>query len=194
MQRRTLQLAWLTFGAALITAPAFAADSDAEFAKAAATGGIMEVELGRHASRNAASPAVREFGEMMVSDHGKANRELEALAKSEGIALPAAMEEEQRKLVEKLSKLDGSEFDEAYVEAMVEKHEATAEAFRDQAEEEKSALDRWAAKTLPTIETHLTHAKTLEKELQARGVGAGNTGTDAGRALDPSVTGTPGHP
>jgi putative membrane protein len=130
----------------------------------------------------------------MVSDHGKANSELETLAKREGLVLPTALDDEQRELVEKLSKLEGSEFDEAYVEAMVEKHAATAEAFRQQADEGKSALDRWAAQTLPTIEAHLTHAKTLEKEIQARGVGTGNMGSDAGRALDPSVTGAPGRP
>lgn len=117
----------------------------------------------------------------MVCDHGKANSELEALAKREGLALPTALDDEQRERVEKLSKLEGSEFDEAYVGAMVEKHAATAGAFREQADEGKSALDRWAAVTLPTIEAHLNHAKTLEKEMQTRGVGAGNTGVDAGQ-------------
>jgi putative membrane protein len=51
--------------------------ADYEYAVKAANGGLMEVELGKLAqSKKPLSPQVLEFGKMMVTDHSKANTEL----------------------------------------------------------------------------------------------------------------------
>jgi putative membrane protein len=184
-----------TVAAASLAAPAFAVDSDAEFVKKAANAGMMEVELGRYASQHASSPNVREFGQTMVSDHGKANESLKAVAKKENLAVPAAMDQEHRDKVDELTKLKGREFDEAYMDAMVKGHEDVVDAFKEQGKEPKTEIDRWAAKTLPTLESHLTHAKTISEAVQSGGVGAGpaNRGTDAG-SLGRGVTTDTGNP
>src|SRR5215212_4467985 len=66
------------------------ATADHKFALAAATGGMMEVELGKLAAEKGASDEVRQFGQRMVDDHTKANEELMQLASSKGMALPTA--------------------------------------------------------------------------------------------------------
>src|SRR5262245_51865139 len=53
---------------------------DRDFIRSAAIGGLAEVELGRMASQKAMSAAVKQFGQRMVTDHGKANDELKALS------------------------------------------------------------------------------------------------------------------
>src|SRR4028119_1524790 len=63
---------------------------DGDFILEAASGGLMEVELGRYASTNAASARVKEFGRMMVTDHTKANTQLKAIAGKKNVTLPAA--------------------------------------------------------------------------------------------------------
>ncbi len=48
----------------------------------------MEVEMGKVAAQNGQNADVKKFGNRMVTDHSKANNELMALAKEEGVALP----------------------------------------------------------------------------------------------------------
>lgn len=55
-------------------------ENDAEFAVAAADGGMLEVQLGKLAQTNGASNEVKMPGEMVVTDHTKSNDELIALA------------------------------------------------------------------------------------------------------------------
>jgi putative membrane protein len=150
---------WLAAGAG---APALAADSDAEFAKEAFSGGKLEVELGRHAIRHAADPKVVEFAEQMVTDHSNANKSLEEVAKRQGISLPPTLQDDHLATVERLSKLQGPDFDRAYLDLMVEDHQTEVEEFRAKARENRTEIDRWAAKTLPTLETHLARARSIK--------------------------------
>ena len=53
---------------------------DRDFVMKAASGGLMEVELGNIAQQNAASQRVKDFGSMMVRDHSAANQELMSFA------------------------------------------------------------------------------------------------------------------
>jgi putative membrane protein len=149
-----------------VAAPAAAAESDAEFVKLAADAGMLEVELGKHASAHGASADVRAFGKKMVEDHTKAANELKTVAAKEGLAVPAEMSGDHRKEVADLSAKRGTEFDEDYIDDMVEGHEHVVEAFRAQAKEGKTAIDLWAAKTLPTLEGHLAQAKAIDQKLE----------------------------
>jgi putative membrane protein len=195
-KRNVLRSLGVCAALATLAAPAWAADDDADFVAKAASGGMLEVELGRHAAQNATDPSVRQFGERMVSDHGKANQELKAVAQGAGLAVPAQMNDEHRKMVEKLSELRGPELDKAYMDMMVEDHDHDVDAFRDQAEQGESAVDRWAAKTLPTLEAHLQQAKSVANRVEQASPPASRTGDppDTGRAVDPASTGKPARP
>jgi putative membrane protein len=163
----TVSMLAASFGLA-VAFPAYAADSDAEFVKKAASAGMMEVELGKHAQAHAENSDVRAFGKRMVDDHSKAGRELEQVAKSEGIAVPPTMSDEDRKAVEELGAKRGAEFDDDYMDDMVDGHEHVIDAFREQAAEGKTAIDLFAKKTLPTLEAHLAQAKLLDEKLDAQ--------------------------
>jgi putative membrane protein len=170
----------LTLGAlavvGLFGTAALAADSDAEFVKSAASGGMLEVELGRYASQHAANPSVRAFGQRMVTDHGKANAELSAVAKRQGLSVPTEMNDEHQKLRARLTKLTGKDFDAAYMRAMVDDHQHDVAEFRMEANEAKSEVDRWAAKVLPTLESHLSEARKVNAQLASiAGMSSGET-------------------
>src|SRR2546423_12752428 len=64
--------------------------ADKNFMMNAAKGGMMEVEWGKLAAQNGQNADVKKFGKRMVTDHSKANSELMALAKEEGVSLPGA--------------------------------------------------------------------------------------------------------
>src|SRR5688500_14725755 len=69
----------------------YAYASDAEFVTAAASGGMLEVELGKVASQKGAAAEVKKFGDHMVTDHSKANTELKSLAGKKNWTIPAKM-------------------------------------------------------------------------------------------------------
>jgi putative membrane protein len=139
-------------------APAFAADEI--FVMKAAQGGLAEVELGKLASEKGASDAVKQFGKQMVDDHGKAGDELKTLAQSKKIALSAEISSQDRSLRDRLMKLSGHAFDEAYMKAMLSDHLKDLGEFRTEARSGKDPeVKAWAAKIVPTLEEHLKMAR-----------------------------------
>jgi putative membrane protein len=141
-------------------------DADRDFINKAATGGLTEVELGRIAAQRAARSSVRSFGERMVTDHGRANMELAALAQSKGLALPAALEPSQQAMRDRLSVLSGADFDRAYMSEMVRDHTEDVALFEREAEVSADPdLKAWAARSLPMLRDHLALARQVNSEV-----------------------------
>jgi putative membrane protein len=142
----------------LAAAPVFAADE--AFVMKVAKGGMAEVELGKLAAEKGSNDAVKKFGQRMVDDHGKANDELATLAKSKNITLPTEIGAEEKALRDRLTKLSGPAFDQAYMKAMVSDHVKDIAEFRTESRSGKDPdVKAWAAKTLPTLEDHLKQAR-----------------------------------
>jgi len=140
-------------------------DANAFLVKAT-SGGIAEVELGRLAQQRGSSADVKAFGERMVNDHTKANRELDALAAKKGVAVPKNLDREHVALRDRLSKLSGGDFDRAYMKEMTADHEQDVAEFRRASEGSKDPDVRaFAAHTLPTLISHLDEAKRIESTL-----------------------------
>jgi putative membrane protein len=145
-----------------------AASPDAAFVEQAASGGMMEVELGKLAQQKAQSAAVKAFGQHMVTDHGKANERLAALATSKGIAVPRTMNEKHQAAVDGLAKLSGAEFDRKYIDTMVKDHEKDVTDFEHQLKQGQDAdLKKFAEETLPTLREHLGQALSIDKDQDA---------------------------
>jgi putative membrane protein len=129
---------------------------DAKFATTAANGGMAEVALGKLAQQNSNNDQVKNFGAMMVTDHGKANDELMAIAKTKNITLPTAVDADHQKKMDDLSKLKGKDFDKAYVDAMIDGHKKTLDLMQNEAKNGTDPdLKAFAAKTAPTVQMHL---------------------------------------
>jgi putative membrane protein len=138
--------------------------TDTNFILAAAQGGMTEVKLGELATTNAMRDDVRNFGQMMVKDHTAINDDLKALAVQKGITLPDGLDAKHQAMVDKLTALSGSKFDDAYIAAMIKAHKKDAKAFKAEAAvtqdtDIKSFLD----KSLPVVEAHLKHVTTMKK-------------------------------
>jgi len=138
--------------------------ADKKFVMDAAMGGMTEVELGKLASKNAAAPAVKDFGHHMVDDHSKANDELGSLAKNKGVTPPATLDATHQKVVDKLSKLNGAAFDRAFMSQMLTDHKKTIALFNKTSASAKDGdIKTFATKTLPTLRTHLQMAEQANK-------------------------------
>lgn len=146
------------------------AGADTAFVTKIAEVGTAEVELGKLALQKTQRDEVKTFAQQMVDDHSKAGDELKALATAKNITWPAGLDAEHKALRDRLSKLSGAAFDQAYLQAMVDGHRKVAGEFRT---ETKSGADAevkaWAAKTQPTIDAHLKHAETVSHSVHLAG-------------------------
>jgi putative membrane protein len=137
---------------------------DTTFAKEAASGGMMEVELGRLAQQNATNPRVKSFGEMMVRDHSAANDELKRLTTVKNMMLSDSMMKKHKDNMEKLRKATGKDFDKRYMELMVKDHTEDVRKFEKASTGATDAdLKAWAGKTLPILRMHLDSAKAINQ-------------------------------
>jgi putative membrane protein len=152
-------------------------EGDRKFVMDAAKGGALEVELGKLAEEKATNPAVKQFGQRMVQDHGKANQELAQLAQSKGLAVSPSPDAKHQRMQERLSKLSGADFDRAYVKEMIQDHEKDVKEFRRMSKQAKDPqLKAWTTQTLPTLEEHLRMVKDLQRQVsQATGKPAATT-------------------
>jgi putative membrane protein len=65
---------------------------DQRFVKEVLGDGMAEVQLGQLAQQRGSSDAVKQFGQRMATDHGKAGDELKQLASQKGIEAPTALD------------------------------------------------------------------------------------------------------
>ena len=142
-------------------------EDDAEFMVAAASGGMLEVNLGEVVAKNAMSAKVKEFGAMMVADHTKANVELKALAAAKNISLPTAASDKHQEKIADITKEKGMEFDKDYIDFMINDHEEDIKLFEEEAEDGKDAeIKAFAADKIPTLKHHLQMAKEIKETLK----------------------------
>jgi putative membrane protein len=95
---------------------------------------LAEVQLGKMANEKASNADVKAFGQMMVKDHTQANDELKQIASQLKIQQPAQLDQKHKDLSDKLSKLQGAEFDREYVNAMVQGHQEVLGKLRARAD------------------------------------------------------------
>jgi putative membrane protein len=146
--------------------------------------GTTEVKLGELASQKGQSADVKAFGQMMVRDHTKAGDELKQVASKHNIT-PPELDADHRDKIDRLSKLQGAEFDREYMNTMVDDHEKTVNALENRLDKEgnnenplytpkrsdnafETELNQWAAQTIPTVRQHLDKAKQIDQKLDRR--------------------------
>src|SRR6059058_3378965 len=129
--------------------------ADKSFIMNAAKGGMMEVEWGKLAAQNAQNADVKKFGNKMVTEHGKANSELMALAKEEGVSLPGAKSPGKWKS------------DKEYIDMMVKDHQNDLAEFQKEAQSGTDPdVKAFAAKGAKMVSTHLRLAQETQGKLK----------------------------
>src|SRR5215471_3416333 len=84
---------------------------DANWAVEVANAGMTEVELSKLAVDKATTQRLKDFANMMVTDHTKAGDQLKQLAATKNITLPANLSDDSKKKLDNLNKKTGKDFD-----------------------------------------------------------------------------------
>ena len=134
---------------------------DARFVMDATMGDNGEVAIGKLAAAQATAQAAKNFGQMLVSDHGAHKEKLAALAASASIPSTDDLSEEAATNLAKLKTLKGAEFDRAFKQMMIEDHTKDIAKYEKQASSGDPQTSVLARETLPTLRKHLSTAKSL---------------------------------
>ena len=152
--------------------------TDTSFAAQAALANMAEIQFGHLAVKKAQNADVKKFAQMMIDDHVKAQRELADAASGAGVQWPKQLDDKHKQIHQRLSSLNGDRFDREYMKAMVDGHrdveavlagraDSNARPSNAKADETLAAnVNNWAAKTLPTVRTHLKEAEQVSGELE----------------------------
>jgi putative membrane protein len=136
-----------------------------EFVKVAAQTDEFERREGHLAATQGGSPRVRDFGQMMVTDHTKTTEALKAALKKAGMPVPPLppLSHEQTQNVAKLHGLHGADFDKAYIAEQVSVHEKALGVMQGySAGGENAVLRKAAADTVPVVQHHLEMARQIQ--------------------------------
>jgi putative membrane protein len=142
------------------------ASNQDSFWNEAAQDGLAEINLGSLALQKSQNDEVKQLAQKVVDDHTAANNELTALAAGKNVKLPTDVNAKQKAVYDKLNALSGDQFDMEFVKTLVKDHESAVKLFQKQADSGKDAeVKAFAAKTLPTLQSHLEMAKSMSDKM-----------------------------
>jgi len=124
---------------------------------------LAEVESGKLAVAKASDLAVKQFGERIVEDHSKANRELGELAAEKDLTLPTEPDAAHRGEIAELAKLSGPEFDRRYIDHAAQSDQPTAQRLFETAvtTAEDPKVKKFAAAQVKLIGQHIELARSV---------------------------------
>jgi len=133
---------------------------DVQFVRRATESGRQEVLDAQEALPRLKNEELKHFAEMLVSDHGDANRRLSQIAEAKGWPVPGPSAPDATPAAGTAS----SDFDARFTADMIAGHERSVALYRAQAAGgEDKDLRKYAKETLPTIEKHLAELRRLQK-------------------------------
>jgi putative membrane protein len=151
------------FVAALVASSAAAAAPPRVFLTDAIKGDNSEARLGRVIAQRGASPAVRNFGNVLTSDHSAARVQAAAVARRMGVPVPGAMTAQAHSEFRLLLRMRGHAFDREVRRYMINDHREDIAKFVAQARTGDPRTAALARAQLPTLRKHLRIAESLPR-------------------------------
>ena len=138
--------------------------TDQQFLDFAAQTDMVEANLGQLAGTAASAQPIKDYAQMLVTDHTADYKQLADIAKQANLNLPSAIDEEHNKMIGPFQKLKDAAFDKKYAAEMVAGHTKAIAMYKKEAEDgQNSALKSYAQQALTVLQKHLDGAKDLGK-------------------------------
>jgi len=135
---------------------------DTEFITKAAQSDMTEIQTSQLALQKSRNKSVRDFAQQMIQQHTQSSRQLKPIAQSKRVTLPTSIGPENTALLESLRKVNGSQFDQAYMQGQVQAHtrtQAEYQKYLDQGQDPQ--LKAFASKIAPVVAQHLQMAQKM---------------------------------
>ena len=133
-----------------------ASAQDARFVMRASAGGMAEVMSGHLAMQQGQTQSVRDAGQMMVTDHMRANTQLMGIAQTLMLKPASGPNAMQRAMCRQLQSSPASQFDAMWDQDMIQAHQQTIALFKMETHDgQNPQLRHFAMATLPVLYKHL---------------------------------------
>jgi len=153
--------------------------TDQTFVKKAAQDGLGEVQIAQLAQQKSSDPQVKQLAQKLIDDHQKSNDELKSIADRQNIQLPSNLSQQDKDRVDRLSKLSGKQFDEAFLREQVRDHKKDIREFKNEASNgQDPQLKQFAQKNVSVLQEHLSMAQQNESSM-GQGSQSSNPATSA---------------
>src|ERR1700761_7938566 len=129
----TAGLALLAVSRATADATVPFSDADKAFVAKVSQGGMYEVELGKVAETQGGTQDIKDSGNTETHDHQLVGDKLKSIMEANGMQFPTSLNAEFQARLDKISALQGSQFDAAYLADMKKIHDADGAAFAKEA-------------------------------------------------------------
>jgi putative membrane protein len=155
---------------ALFSAPALAQKkaagapmTDQQFVNFAAQTDMVEANLGLLAQNQASAQPVKDYGQMLVTDHTADYKQLQSLASQANVTVPDAIDAENNKaMITPFQKLKGKAFDTRYIHEMIAGHTKALAVYKKEADDAtNSTIKSYAQNAIPVLQKHLDDAKAI---------------------------------
>ena len=138
--------------------------TDQQFVDFAAQTDMLEANLGQLAATKTSSQGVKDYAEMLVTDHTDDYTQLGVVAGKDNLVVPKALDAAHDKMIAPFKNLKGPAFDHRYIQEMIAGHTKAIQVYTKEATDAQSAdLKAYANQTLATLQKHLDGAKNLAK-------------------------------
>lgn len=140
--------------------------SGQEFVDKAARSDAFEIAAGKLAAERSASTEVKSFAQEMIKAHTDSTAKIKAAAMkaSPAITPNAMLTADQSDKLEELGRLNGADFDKAYINGQVEAHEDALSLMQDFAKNgDVPSLRTAAGEIAPIVQMHLDRARSLQR-------------------------------
>ncbi|HEV2567632.1 DUF4142 domain-containing protein [Sphingomonas sp.] len=146
------------------SAPPLAARvSSATYVAMAASSDTYEVQSSKLALQHASNPDVRNFAQMMVTDHANTSASVMAAAKQASIGNPGGPNQKHTAMLKDLREAGHAKMERLYVDQQVMAHEealALHQAFAAQGD--NPGLKAAAAAAIPIVQRHLEEIRRIQ--------------------------------
>lgn len=126
---------------------------------------MYEIQASQMAATRARRPQVREFAQMLVTDHNRSTQMVTDAARSDGLnPRPPMLEPAQRAMLRQLERARDRDFDRLYLSQQIPAHVQGLALHRNYARNgQGAALRRAAADIVPVVQHHLERARELAR-------------------------------
>ncbi|TPG20592.1 DUF4142 domain-containing protein [Sphingomonas koreensis] len=151
--------------ATIAAAPAATPTDAADFIKTAAASDLFETKSSQLALDTSKNKDVRDFAQMMITDHAKTTAGVKAAAaKADMTVSPPTLSADQQQMLDTLKPLSGDAFDKAYLSQQLPAHQQALTLMQSYAANGDTPALQDAAKTaIPIVQKHIARLQELTK-------------------------------
>jgi len=124
---------------------------------------IMDIQEGKLAMDRATTESLRRYGELVVEDHTKMQRDLKDLAIQKNVSIPFQLSDKKAKALSLLMEKHGTDFDKQFIQMMIINHKRDICRLKSALKSKDPDIKAFAEVYLPVVQNHLEEAQGIHQ-------------------------------